>query len=235
VAPFLRGYAPTGFAPDGAYQSGAIAADACALGEILAGDGQSVIVGHDWGGFAAYGAAVLRPERFSKIVGIAVPPVAAAASTFFTFDQIKRSFYVFFFQSPFAEGVVGANNCEFIDRLWADWSPGYDATWDLARTKESIGSPENLSAAISYYRAMLDPTLHVAAYEEAQQACAGIPTQPLLYLQGSDDGCLRIASGSLSPLLSEDSEVVEVAGTGHFLHLEKPAEVNAKILQFLLS
>src|SRR5262245_44451475 len=37
VAPFLRGYAPTDIPADGAYQTGALAADANALHEVLGG------------------------------------------------------------------------------------------------------------------------------------------------------------------------------------------------------
>jgi len=161
VAPFLRGYAPTGLAPDGAYQTGALATDACALEEILSGDAKSILIGHDWGSFAAYGAAALRPERFEKVVTMATAPVPALAPTFFSYDQIKRSFYVFVFQLPLAEMIVSADDYEFISRLWADWSPGYDSTWDIARVKESIGTPERISAAIAYYRAMLDTSTHL--------------------------------------------------------------------------
>ena len=45
----------------------------------------------------------------------------------------------------------------FIDHLWQDWSPGYDGAWDVARVKESIGDPEHIVAAISYYRGALRP------------------------------------------------------------------------------
>jgi pimeloyl-ACP methyl ester carboxylesterase len=34
-------------------------------------------------------------------------------------------------------------------------------------------------------------------------------------------------------VLSPGSEVVVVEGTGHFLHLERPGEVNARIVEFL--
>jgi pimeloyl-ACP methyl ester carboxylesterase len=34
-------------------------------------------------------------------------------------------------------------------------------------------------------------------------------------------------------VLSAGSDVVIVEGAGHFLHLEKPAEVNQRIVQFL--
>ncbi len=69
-------------------------------------------MGHDWGAFAAYGAARLKPERFTKVVAMAAPPVAAVASTFFSYDQVKRSFYVFFFQSPLAEPVVSCGRLQ---------------------------------------------------------------------------------------------------------------------------
>src|SRR5690606_35104397 len=49
VAPFLRGYAPTAVPADGYYQSGAVATDANALHDALGGDGDAVLIGHDWG------------------------------------------------------------------------------------------------------------------------------------------------------------------------------------------
>jgi len=236
VAPFLRGYAPTGLAPDGSYQTGALAADVCGIQEALGGGRPSIVIGHDWGAHAAYGAAGLRPDRFTKVVGLALPPVAAAASTFFSYDQIKRSFYVFLFQSPLAEMAVAADDCKFLERLWADWSPDYDGAWDVARAKESIGSPERLAAAIGYYRAMFDASTHLPQYEEALQAASGSPPQPTLYLHGTEDGCMRV--GSMNDVLSvlpQGSEAILVAGSGHFLHLERPEEVHANVLRFISS
>src|SRR5689334_19667198 len=68
VAPFMRGYAPTSVPDDGAYQSGALAADANALHEELGGTSEAVIIGHDWGAFATYGAAAHAPERWRRVV-----------------------------------------------------------------------------------------------------------------------------------------------------------------------
>jgi pimeloyl-ACP methyl ester carboxylesterase len=236
VAPFLRGYAPSGLAPDGCYQTGALATDACALEEILRGESTSILIGHDWGSFAAYGAASLRPERFERVVAMATGPVPALASNFFSYDQLKRSFYVFVFQTPLAEMIVSADDYEFIDRLWADWSPGYDATWDIARVKESIGTPERLSAAIGYYRAMLGTSPHLEAYESAQMATAGVPPQPTLYMHGAEDGCIAVSSAAgVLDFLAEGSESIVVAGAGHFLHVERPDEVAANIMRFISS
>ena len=60
VAPFMRGYAPTAVPADCAYQVGALVADVVALHEVLGGDGDAVLIGHDWGAEAAYGAAAYR-------------------------------------------------------------------------------------------------------------------------------------------------------------------------------
>src|SRR5271169_1107259 len=57
VAPFMRGYAPTGAAQDGRYDIGALGEDALALIDAL-GASDAIIFGHDWGATAAYEAAV---------------------------------------------------------------------------------------------------------------------------------------------------------------------------------
>ncbi len=127
-----------------------------------------------------------------------------------------------------------ADGHAFLDRLWADWSPGYDASWDLARVKESLGDPANLSAAIGYYRALFDPTRHDAAYDEAQAASASCPAQPTMYLHGADDGAMGVeAIGDVRSLLAEGSEHLIIEGAGHFLHLEQPDVVRAHIMGFL--
>ncbi|HUI04187.1 MAG TPA: alpha/beta hydrolase [Acidimicrobiales bacterium] len=234
VAPWLRGYAPTSIPRDGVYQVGALASDAGALHEALGGDDRAVLIGHDWGAFAAYGATALHPRRWRRVVTMAVPPLAASAPSFFSYAQMKRSFYIFLFQTALAETAVSADGYRFLDDLWADWSPGYDGSWDVARVKESLGEPERLSAAIGYYRAIFDASLHDPAYEEAQAASATSPPQPTLYLHGADDGCMGVdAIGDVRAVLSEGSEHVVVERAGHFLHLDQPAVVQEHVLRFL--
>jgi len=140
------------------------------------------------------------------------------------------------FQTPLAETAVSLDDHAFIDGLWSDWSPGYDGSFDVARVKEAIGHPDNLVAAIGYYRAMFDTTRHDPAYADAQQATGGMPPQPTLYLHGADDGCLAFdAVGDVLPFLSPGSEQVTVARAGHFLQVEQPEIVNEQILLFVTS
>jgi len=158
----------------------------------------------------------------------------ALADSFFSYSQLKRSFYIFVFQSALAEAAVATDDFSFIDHLWADWSPGYDGADDVAHVKAAISAPENLAAAIGYYRAMFDPTLHVEAYAEAQMAAAATPPQPFLYLHGAGDGCLDVGVvGDPLPFLAPGSQYVTVADAGHFLQVEQPKVVGDLVLEFL--
>jgi pimeloyl-ACP methyl ester carboxylesterase len=233
VAPFLRGYAPSAVPPDGRFQSGVLALDALELHSALGGDGSAVLLGHDWGALAAYGAASGGPERWRKVVAAAVPP-ALSVQALFSYDQVKRSFYMFVFQWPMAEMIVGADDLRFLDRLWADWSPGYDGADDVARVKECLRDPAHLTAALGYYRAALGALPQDPALADLQTATGTPPPQPTLYLHGADDGCMAVTlTEGTAEQLAPGSRLELVPGTGHFLHLERPDVVNKAILDFV--
>lgn len=237
VAPFMRGYAPTSLASDGRYPLGALVADVLALHDVLGGESDSALVGHDWGAVAAYGAAAFDPSRFRTVVGGGVPPSLSFLQSLFTYPQLKRSWYIFFFQTPLAEGVVAADGLAFLEGLWADWSPGYDGSFDLEKAKESLQAPEALAAALAYYRTMFDPSQDIPGLE-AQQAAALQPVpQPTLYYHGVDDGCLgsEAVTPAVLDYLGPGSRLLMVEQAGHFAHLERPEFVNPAILAWLAS
>jgi len=234
VAPFMRGYAPTAIPADGHFQVGALVRDANALHQALGGGEDAVLIGHDWGAITAYGAVAHAPERWRRAVTLAVPPTAAIGMSLFTYAQLQRSWYMFFFLSPLAELALPMDDFSFIDGLWADWSPGYDGTWDVARVKEAIGDSAHIAAAIGYYRALYNPELQVSELADEQAASLAPTPKPTLYLHGRDDGCMLLSSvGSPLDYLAEGSEVAVIDGAGHFLNVEQPDEVNRRILEFL--
>ncbi|MDO8390670.1 MAG: alpha/beta hydrolase [Actinomycetota bacterium] len=235
VAPYQRGYAPTSIPADGLFQSGVLGIDANALHEALGGDDRAVIIGHDWGASGTYAAAALQPERWSKVVTLAVPTANAVPVAFLTDPEaVKRSWYMFFFQSPLSDLVVPANDLAFIDMLWRDWAPGYDASDDLPLVKASLGDPANLAATLGYYRATLGDGKKDPALDAAQAATQAVPTQPTLYLHGRNDGCISAGMAEYMAGVVPSHVTVEIVDDcGHFLHLERPDVVNGRILDFL--
>jgi len=237
VAPFSRGYAPTGVPADGVYQTGALAADANALHDALGGDRDAVIIGHDWGAVATYGAAAHEPHRWARVVGMAVPPAGVVAAAFLTnVDQLQRSWYMFVFQHPLAELVVPANDFAFVERLWSQWSPGYDPSTDLPYVRQSLADASNLQAALGYYRAALGNGPVDARFDDAQAATSHVPPQPTLYLHGRDDGAIGVEVAEAAAVMTADDEHVTIEvldHCGHFLHLERPDAVNDRVVEFL--
>jgi pimeloyl-ACP methyl ester carboxylesterase len=235
VAPWLRGYAPTAIPADGRYQTGALVRDAISLHQVLGGRDDAVIIGHDYGAFATYGAAALAPDRFRRVVVEAIPPAEALISSFFTFAQLKRSWYIFFFQNAAAEGVVEMDDLALIDGLWADWSPGLDSSFYREKVKEALRPPGRLAAAITYYRAILDPALQVAELADEQAATVAPTPQPTLYLHGRDCGCLgaEFVDDGVLKSMGPGSEYDVIEEAGHFVHLDRPEYVNNRIVEFL--
>lgn len=238
VAPWMRGYAPTSVPPDARYQQGALAADANALHEALGGDERAVLIGHDWGATATYPAVNFAPDRWAAMVAASVPHPAVAMGIMFDYEQIKRSFYMFFFQHPLAESVVQMNDLGFIDGLWRDWSPGLDpaeAAPAIAAVKDALRDDANLAAALGYYRATIGGVGIDEALADIQNAGIGPVTLPALYLHGRDDGCVGVdfAEATAAHLTHERSRVEIVDGAGHFLQLEDPATFNRLVVDFL--
>jgi pimeloyl-ACP methyl ester carboxylesterase len=235
VAPFQRGYAPTGVPADGLYQSGALSMDAITLHEALGGGSDAVLIGHDWGAPTVYGAAGHAPDRWRAVVSMAVPPGGALGAAFLTnLRQVKRSWYMFMFQHPLADLLVGSNDLAFVDMLWSDWSPGFDAAAELALLKPSLRDAANLQAALGYYRARLGDGLKDPALDAVQAATEQVPPHPLLYLHGADDGCIGVEVAEAARGMVPGNVTVDIVdGAGHFLHLERPAEVNRRIVEFL--
>ncbi len=235
AAPFIRGFAPSTVPADGRYQAGVSSVDVLRLHEQFEGDERAVVIGHDWGASIAYGAASHEPGRWSKVVGMAVPPGSAmAAALIGNLTQLKRSWYMFFFQHPFADFVLAANDQAFIEMLWNDWSPGGAWDSDLTNAKAALAEPANLAAALGLYRAALGDGLVDPGLADVQAATGAVPTQPTLYLHGADDGCIGVEVAESARALTPGNVTIEiVAGAGHFLQLEAPDVVNDLVIGFL--
>lgn len=235
VAPWMRGYAPTEIPADGRYQSVLLARDVLGLVDAL-GPAPAAVIGHDWGALAAHGAAVLDGSKLRRLVTMAVPHRTVGLALATSYDQQRRSWYMFFFQSIFAEAAVAANDYAFLDRLWADWSPGWKPeAEDREALRVCFRTPGVLAAALGYYRATFDPVKQDPALAADQmRASAGDVPVETLYLHGRDDGCIGVeVSHGMEAAYPCGLRKRIVDDAGHFLHLERPRLVNDAILDFL--
>ena len=229
VAPFLRGYYPSGLAADNDYSIPAVAQDVLALIDAL-GDGQASVIGHDWGGFAAYTAANISPEKIHRLVVMSVPHMHCPA---FSLSQLKKSWYVMLFQLPWLpEWLVAKNDFAFIDQLYRGWSPNWNEQhFDLAPIKQSLGFAGGLAAALAYYRTMIR-----GAKAEHREIMSQPTTVPALWIVGEADGCVGLDQfAGIEKAFTHRFELLTIEGVGHFVHREAPELVENKILSLLAS
>lgn len=236
VAPWMRGYAPTAVPEDGDYTNAALVADATGLHEALDGDEHAVLIGHDWGAAVSYAAAAANPQRWSKVVVLSVPPPPYFMQVLQDFDQLKRSFYMWLFQLGIAESMLTTHDGVFIERLWRDWSPNLDPADALVEVRRSLAKPENLTAALGYYRAAFAGFRLDAPRHQVTPVPPPTCRQPGLYLHGADDGCIAIDHALLDRIVTSfgpGSSAELVPGAGHFLVNENPEMISARIVEFL--
>ncbi len=247
VAPFMRGYAPSSLPTDGSYHLGALMDDALRVRAALNPTDADVVIGHDWGAVAATGLAAMPQTPFRRAVVMSVPPAAAlrahrvppAGLAKLLPGQLLRSWYMSYFQLPVAPERSGP---WIVPLLWRRWSPGYSAAEDLRHVEAAIGSPDRWRAALGTYRANLRSVVSTRlppggpppCYAELHRWWTERPRIPTLYLHGADDGCMTAAfTAYVGAVLPAGSRTAVVAGAGHFLHLERPDDVAARIVAFL--
>jgi len=240
VAPFTRGYAPTGPAPDGDYHLGALMSDLIDLHAHLGSPADAVLIGHDWGAFTVNGLAAYPGSPFGAHIAMAIPPIRAfdnsrrgiAQNLRVAAIQLRCSWYVLFFQLPFVpERVVH----RVIPRLWKDWSPpGADVVDGVGSALAALPSLTHRRAAVSYYRSMVRFTRAAAQYAGLHRFRFKLPRVPILVLHGEQDGALQIdyLDGVIDSL-PPGSRVNRIPMAGHFLQIDQPRAVSEAILDYL--
>lgn len=240
VAPFSRGYAPTGPAPDGDYHIGALMYDVLAVHRELGAPEDAVLIGHDWGAFTASAIAAYPDSPFAEHISMAVPPVGAINRTRGSLGrqlrmiprQLRNSWYIFFFQVP---GLPERVLPRVIPRLWRDWGPaGYDTDTALDDALAALPSPAHRRAAVAYYRAMVRPSRPSRQYADLHKVRFDVPRVPILHVQGLQDGAMQAGyAESITSVLPQGSQVVTIPAAGHFLHIERPDAAADAVLNYL--
>jgi len=99
-------------------------------------------------------------------------------------------------------------------------------------------SSSQRQAALGYYWGQFDPNRFGSEEWAAEQAAAWGRdiTQPALYLHGTQDGCHGMTQEQVDRVPQHcgpgsQSELIE--GVGHFMMVQRPTDINKKILEFL--
>jgi pimeloyl-ACP methyl ester carboxylesterase len=220
VSPFTRGYAPTAI-PDRDADAKTLATDVVALIEAL-GEKSAIVIGHDWGAAAAYGAASLAPGRVSALFVLAIPHPATLRPAP---SKVWGVRHFLTYKLPGAAARFAANDFAALRQIYRRWSPAWtpeDSEFDAVRT--CFAQPGSLDAAFGYYRALsfLPPDFLTTQISVDTVVFAGLHdplADPSDYRRGA-----RMFTGKY---------VVEEVPGGHFLHREHPEAFATRLLAHL--
>ena len=226
LAPDLRGYnlsdAPQQIS---SYILDILVTDVIALADHYKAE-RFYLVGHDWGGIVAWGVAANHANRLERLVVMDAPhPDLWTEDLLKHPTQALRSTYVALFQLPWLpEQVLGALDFAAL-RSMVEASARQDAfkPGEIERYAKAWAQTGSLTAMLNYYRALRKrkkPDL------PARILC------PTLVLWGEKDSFLEhhVAKASLD--LWSNGQLFIVKNATHWLHLEEPAVVNSKIIEF---
>lgn len=240
VAPDQRGFA--GSSKPGAvadYAPDRIVADVVALADAL-GIGRFTLVGHDWGGAAAWATALAHPDRVARLVILNAPhPLVFQRSLIADAAQRAASQYITAFRNPRFEAHVAAIGLDgFFDRSFAPHVDMAKVTAaDRAAYLDEWSRPGALTGMLNWYRAS---RIVVPAPDEDAVAPAWTTRpfpqtrMPVLVVWGVRDAALRPVQIEGLDALVPDLTLVPV-DAGHFVTWEAPGAVTAAIRAFLVA
>ncbi len=231
VAPDMRGYNTSDKPTEvEAYYAEKLGEDVAALIEGLGAD-RAVVVGHDWGGAAAWFFAMHHPKQLERLVILNMPHPAVFAEAWGTLRQRLRSAYFYFFRMRSIAAFVFRRFSALPQRLMLWFFAGRVPPWrELWPYAEAGLRPGTMKAMMTYYTALLDRD-----------------PQALLALVRPIDAPVRILWGTEDPAFGEALSdpglhvnraqlgIEKLEGLGHFLHLQDPRRVTNALVRALTS
>ncbi|MBQ62540.1 MAG: epoxide hydrolase [Gammaproteobacteria bacterium] len=232
-APNMRGYGNSSvpmFLED--YSPENLMADVAGLIDA-AGCDEVVLIAHDWGAVIAWYFAIRQMRPLNKLIICNVPhPVPAQRAISNGFAQLKKSWYIFYFQIPGlpemmtrmrGEGAMG----DLIKKSSSNPANYPDEVIDVYNQNSS--RPENLTAMVNYYRAL------VRGGGGKRQKDLGYPMieTPTLMLWGEDDLALTKETTYGTEDVVKDFTIRYLPRISHWVQQDAPEEVNAMMSAFL--
>ena len=187
------------------------------------------LVGHDWGANVAWLLAYEHPERLQRLGILNVPhPLVIRRFLRRDLEQIRRSWYTYFFQLPWLpEMMMRANHWR--GAVLSLRGSGLVHTFtneDIEKYKEAWSQPGAMTAMIHWYRA--------AAWYPIWNSREMRIRVPTLMMWGMKDFALthRMARPSLD--YCEDGKLILFPEATHWVQRDAAEEVNHYLIDFLL-
>jgi pimeloyl-ACP methyl ester carboxylesterase len=225
--PDQRGYnlsdKPTGIA---SYRFDELAQDVIGLIDA-AGVERCYLVGHDWGAAVAWWTAQRYPQRVEKLAILNVPHPAVMVRTLtHSPEQLRRSWYMFFFQIPYLpEAGIRNNDCELLVRsLLLGSKLGAFTAEDISKYQQAWWRKGAITSMLNWYRAALRLPPDLSADLRIKP--------PTLILWGTQDIALGREMAQPSLELCEEGKLVYFENSSHWVQHDSAEQVNRHILDF---
>ena len=228
-APNLRGYGATDrpqkvrdFALDHLTQDVADLIDASGAKKVT-------LIAHDWGAIIAWLFAILKKRPLEQLIIMNVPHPMPARRELRKWRQIKKSWYIFFFQLPWLpERFLARKGGNAVGELIANTSCNQERFDPEVRAIYSDASkqPGARTAMINYYRALLrhDDTV------DGGDFTIDIPT---LMVWGEEDVAIDIHCTEGTEQWVPNLTLKRLPGVSHWVQQDAPDEVNAILNDWL--
>jgi pimeloyl-ACP methyl ester carboxylesterase len=233
VAPDLRGYGDSSRPRDvAAYRVENLTDDVAAIFDAL-GAKRRLLIAHDWGAIVAWVFAMRKLRDLDGLVIMNVPHPAVFTSFMRRpgSGQLKKSWYVFFFQIPWLpEAMMTANRAEAVARAFRDMAVDKsrfpDEVLDVYR--RNALKPGAMRAMINWYRANFAGGLK--PWSDADQPPIGVPT---LMVWGEEDAALDVGLTEGYGPYVKDFTLHRLPGVSHWVQQEAPEAVNGHLEAWL--
>ncbi|HSP29855.1 MAG TPA: alpha/beta hydrolase, partial [Ilumatobacteraceae bacterium] len=229
-APNLRAYAESSKAPKvSEYSIDALLADVAALIDA-AGRDDVTLIGHDWGAAQAWMFAIRRMRPLQRLVIMNVPHPACMQRELRSFRQLRKSWYIFFFQIPWLpEKLLCARGAKAIGNAFTksavDKSRFPPEVTDVYR--HAALRPGAMRSMVNYYRAALRGFRKSASQELA------VIEVPTLMLWGLDDIALSKETTDGTDQYVTDLTLRFLPDVSHWVQQDAPETVNAMLRAWL--
>jgi pimeloyl-ACP methyl ester carboxylesterase len=228
--PNLRGYGKSD-KPSGrrAYTMDRLEQDVTDL--IDASGARSVLlIGHDWGGAVAWSYGMFGERPIERLVVMNSPHPSCFQRGLKSTAQLRRSWYMFFFQLPWLpERYVRRNNYQMLEESLRGWAvhPEHFDDQELAVFRASAAQPGALTAMLNYYRAM---PWSIPLLKKRGPRKIKVPT---LLIWGEQDRALGRELTEGTERFVDDLTLRFIPDASHWVQQDTPEKVNALLEEWL--